>query len=620
MSNKLNSKSQVTIFIIIAIILIGGIVTYLIFKNNVNSDNISSNLQPVYDKFLFCLEETAISGVDILESQGGYIYVDELKFESGSSHMPFSSQLNFLGNPIPYWYYISGNNIEKEQVPTKSKMEEELAKFIDSKIKNCKFDKYYEQGFEIQGNEPKTIVKINDDNIEITLDMPLSIQKEKESVQINTHSLKVKTNLGNLYNNAKLVYNYEQSNLFLENYGIDILRLYAPVDGAEVSCSPQIWEGNKIFEELKNAIESNTISLRGKDNEYVLTDKDNKYFVIDLPTKNVDVRFLNSKNWTYSFEVNPSEESLLLANPVGNQPGMGILGFCYVPYHFVYNLKYPVLVQVSKNNEIFQFPMAVVIQGNNPRKSLDSSASEFQSSELCNYKNTDIQVSVYDTNLNSIDADIYYECAGTKCFIGKTKNGKLDEKFPQCGNGILVAQSKDFAETREILSTINSISSEIIMDKKYKLNVNLILDGSKSNDNAVISFNSEKNSKTILYPEQKEIELVEGQYNITVYSYKNSSINIGATVQEQCIEVPRGILGTIGITKKKCFDIQIPEQIISNVLAGGGSETHYILESELENSKTVMIYSQSLPIPSSLEQLESNYLTFEQRGLDIFIE
>jgi rod shape-determining protein MreC len=31
-------------------------------------------------------------------------------YEASSEYMPFSSQLDFLGNPVPYWYYISGNN------------------------------------------------------------------------------------------------------------------------------------------------------------------------------------------------------------------------------------------------------------------------------------------------------------------------------------------------------------------------------------------------------------------------------------------------------------------------------------------------------------------------------
>ena len=42
-----------------------------------------------------------------------------------------------------------------------------------------------------------------------------------------------------------------------------------------------------------------------------------------------------------------------------------------------------------------------------------------------------------------------------------------------------------------------------------------------------------------------------------------------------------------------------------------------ILESELQNSKSIEINAESLPVPTSIEQLQSNYLLFEERGLDI---
>ena len=118
-----------------------------------------------------------------------------------------------------------------------------------------------------------------------------------------------------------------------------------------MSCSPKIWIADEIFEELRMQLKQIHLALKDSNNK-------KEYFEVeisDIPS-NQKVRFLNSQNWTYSFEVNPSEESIMIANPVGNQQGMGILGFCYVPYHFVYNIKYPVLVQVISGNtanEIF---------------------------------------------------------------------------------------------------------------------------------------------------------------------------------------------------------------------------------------------------------------------------
>ena len=115
-----NRRAQVAIFIIIAILIVAIVVLFILFRGKLFPHNqLSSGVDAVYNTFTSCLEDDLSLGVNVLESQGGYIYLPD--YESGSDYMPFSSQLNFLGSPIPYWYYVSGNNVEKEQVPSKVK-------------------------------------------------------------------------------------------------------------------------------------------------------------------------------------------------------------------------------------------------------------------------------------------------------------------------------------------------------------------------------------------------------------------------------------------------------------------------------------------------------------------
>ena len=610
MSDK---RGQVTIFIIIAIVIVGATVGYFVFKDSIKISGIPANIEPVYTSFLSCLEEDISVGIDVIESQAGYITLPD--FEPGSSYMPFSNQLDFLGNPIPYWYYVSGNNIEKEQVPSISKIEEQLEEFIEDEINTCRFDGYYDEGFEITKETPYAKISINDNDVEVNLNMNLNIERANDTALIKNHKIIVKSKLGKLYNSARKIYENEQKTLFLENYAIDTLRLYAPVDGVELSCSPKTWIADDVFDELQDAIAANTLALKSKGGSYSLRNEENKYFIIDLGVSE-DVRFLNSKNWPNSFEVVPTEESIMMASPVGNQPGLGILGFCYAPYHFVYNIKYPVLIQIQDGEEIFQFPVAVVLQGNKPREALDASSVELGSPELCRFKNTLVNVNTYDTQLNPIVADISYECLGTKCDIGKTNSEDLE--FPQCVNGYILAKSEGFENSEYLYSTIEEGSVDIILDKLYERDINLKLDGKDYNKNAIISFISDKSSKTIVYPEQKSVELSEGQYEIQVYIYRNSSLKLESTTSEQCMDVPKpGIIGIFGLTEKKCFDIEVPAQIVSSALSGGGKENYYILESELVDSNIVGINSKSLPIPKSVEELQNNYILFEEKDLDI---
>ena len=603
-------RGQVTIFIIIAIVIIGGAVVFYSYRDSIIGEKIPVSIEPVYNNFLFCLENKVLTGIDILESQGGYISLPD--FEPGSKYMPFSSQLNFLGNPVPYWYYVSGNNIQKEQVPSKNEMENQLEDFIEEKINKCVFDEYYEHGFEINQGVPEASVNIGKEKVDVSLKMEMGFERGEDNIVIKNHNIEIDSKLGMLYDSAIEIYQKEQSDLFLENYAVDNLRLYAPVDGVELTCSPITWNADDVFDELQEAIEANTLALKAKSGDYSLKKEENKYFVIDILVES-NVQFINSKSWPNSFEVVPSEGNILISKPVGNQPGLGILGFCYVPYHFVYNIRYPVLVQVLEGNEIFQFPVAVVIQGNQPRESLDVSAVDIGIPELCKYKNTLVDVNVYDTKLNLVEADISYDCLGVTCDIGKAEFGSLTENFPQCVNGQIIAKAEGFEGKKYIYSTTETGSVDIILDKLYKLEVELNKGGT-----AIINFVSDESSKTIVYPEQKSVELSEGQYEISVYIYKNSSLKLAQTTHEQCVEVPQsGLGGLVGLTKQECFEVTMPSQIISNALSGGGKENYYILESELADANIIKINVESLPTPKSIEELQNNYILFEDLELGI---
>jgi hypothetical protein len=417
-----------------------------------------------------------------------------------------------------------------------------------------------------------------------------------------------------LYNSAKIVYEKEQRELFLENYGIDILRLYAPVDGVELSCSPQVWNAENIFSDLKEAIETNTLALSSEEP----TTTEEKYFFVDAGIDE-GVRFINSQDWANSFEVLPSEGVSLIANPVGNQAGLGMIGFCYIPYHFVYNVNYPILVQVYDGDEVFQFPVAVVIQGNQPRESLDATADEIDT-EFCVNKNSLTSVTVYDNDLNPVDAEISYECFGTSCYIGNTSSGTLQSEFPQCINGYILARADGFNDIKYLYSSVSEGSANIIMNRLYELDVNLKIGNLNYNNDALIYFTSEDDSVIVNYPEQKKVNLSEGDYTISVYAYKSSSIKLQETTTEQCVDVAQtGIGGFLGFTEEKCFDITVPAQVVTNVLAGGGNQELFIADSELKNSELIEISADSFSTPTTIEGVQNNYLLFEESGLGVIL-
>ena len=120
---KRGTHAQVSVFIIVAIALLAGLGLFFLFRQGILIGQVPPEFKPVYEYYLSCIEEETIIASTIAGHQGGYIDTEKLGFNPGSMYMPFSNQLDFLGSPVPYWYYISGNGIVKEQKPTKENIE-----------------------------------------------------------------------------------------------------------------------------------------------------------------------------------------------------------------------------------------------------------------------------------------------------------------------------------------------------------------------------------------------------------------------------------------------------------------------------------------------------------------
>jgi hypothetical protein len=287
-----------------------------------------------------------------------------------------------------------------------------------------------------------------------------------------------------------------------------------------------------------------------------------------------------------------------------------VLGFCFLNYHFVYDLIFPVFIQIYNDNEIFQFPVVVIIKGNQPREPLENAENFISEPEICKYKTKDVLIYTYDSYSIPVEADISFKCFNEICDLGKTEvegyNSILETKTPACVNGFLIAKAEGYADARYMISTNEENEAYIMLKKKYPISLNIKSDGRDVSDNVIIYFNSDEDSSALYYPNQKSIELSEGDYNITAYVYRNSSITIPESKSEKCVDVPNGVLGLFGITKKQCIDVVIPAQELSNVVVGGGKLNQYITESELQQGSFIINVG-SLDTPTSIEELQLAY-------------
>lgn len=621
MINLFNGKKgQMTIFVIVAIVIVAAILVYLFVFRNTGVKELNVELRPAYDTYLNCIKEQTKNAADLAGSQSGHIELPT--YYPGSDYAPFSSQLDFLGFPVPYWYYVSGNGIIREQIPTKTSMEKEIATYVQDRLQYCNFDLLREQGFSVVNDVNSVKVQIEDSKIVTSVNSDFLVSKGEVAGEVGSHEISVDSKLGKFYDIALEIYNKEKNDAFLENYSVDTLRLNAPVDGVELTCGPKIWKAREVDENLRSALEANIAAIKIRTPESGVNNN-SRYFYVPLDVEE-NVNLIYSKSWPTKLEISGGgvDGELMTAEPVGNQPGLGVMGFCYEPYHFVYDLSYPVMIQIYDNEEIFQFPVSVIIDKNMPRKAALTEISEGGDFDFCQYETQDINVNLYDINLNRIDANVSYECFDQTCKLGESKNGTFSGKAPACVNGYIVTKASGYEDKEQLFSSNEETDTDVILDRQYTVDVNLEVGGKPLSGNAVVTFtrnDTTPQTYSLSLPGSSKLKLIEGYYNIGVYVYTNSSITIPGSKTTQCSDVPTtGILGLFGSTSQQCFDIDIPETKVDNALAGGGKSETYFFPADLEKGKLKLIVN-AFPAPTSLEQLQYNFEAFDSQDIGIEI-
>jgi hypothetical protein len=174
-----------------------------------------------------------------------------------------------------------------------------------------------------------------------------------------------------------------------------------------------------------------------------------------------------------------------------------------------------------------------------------------------------------------------------------------------------------------LISTNSESTADIVLDRLYKLKLEIYVDGKLSNDVAIFSMqenveNITGSLNTLSYPMNQDLEIAEGDYNFDLKVYKAGTITVPAATTRQCLEIPKSnLLGLFGMTEEKCSDLTIPSQTLSNVLSAGGKLRQYITPSELESAKTIRIMATSIKNPSNLEEYSNAYDEIELKKISI---
>lgn len=190
-------RAQVTIFIIIAILLVAGIAGFFFIKARGNSqnNNIPMEIKPIYDYVQECITETGYNAVYDLADRGGYYYLP--------------NETTAYGIP----YYLN----QKITIPTNQELEQQISYYLEDNLIYCasEFSNFPE--YNITQGKVFVETKIGAEILTINVKWPTSIAYRTTNYRIEEFKdniLPVRINL--LYDLAKklvVLFNNDRLNL-----------------------------------------------------------------------------------------------------------------------------------------------------------------------------------------------------------------------------------------------------------------------------------------------------------------------------------------------------------------------------------------------------------------------
>ncbi len=644
----MNKKAQATAFIIAGIVIVAVVITGVYFRaeifNSLKKETLSeqptiSQIEKVHSFTKDCLQGSLDQGTAELGLKGGHIVMPEGDY-SPTPYNPLSNRLSIFGSEgltVPYWSFLTPNNLEKTQIPSKQEMETELKEFVETELDTCLNDYtlFKSEGYDIEYNPSEVEIDIGNEAVIADTSMFLEV-RYKETAQTFTRFKTISdVPLGRLYSRALELFEYEARTGFVENFTLETMVVYdeIPFSGVDFECTPRTWLKTQVVQDLKSILALNIPTLKIEGTDFRIKDRKDEQLIHDALKKkerDLTITLISSPSWPLMMDVIGTDSELLRGKPftTENEAARFLLPlFCLNDYHFVYDLKFPVLVTLTEDDYTFQFPFVAVIDNNQAKKNQFLVPQFEDNQEICERKDTTLKVTALgiaaDSSTVPLDgADISFQCVFTECEAGVTRQEgntySLTTQFPQCIGGKMTASKQGYHTSSLEVDTNQEGMVNLPLEPYYELPVGIMIDDEGTlrspYDTESILFQFENEDKeyftTYYYPSEEKLKLIAGNYKVsaTLIVETSGGFNFPERQIEICSEVPkRGIGGITGLTETKCTQQKIDPIQLDAVVAGGGSTTWNIDRRVLATSNKITLYSYRGKTPTSFEELNNVY-------------
>ncbi len=179
-----NKRGQVTIFIIIAIILIAAVSLYFIFKDKIDVSSQNVATEPIVNFVQECIDQTFEDSLIAVANQGGY---------SGYSYVPRKITNSGVS------YYLTK---QENYFPSKDFVEEEISEYVERNYFLCALHFIDFPEYEVKEGNLEVFVDILDKKVILDIDYPLTIRKGGGVSRVENFESEINVRLGLVYDSV----------------------------------------------------------------------------------------------------------------------------------------------------------------------------------------------------------------------------------------------------------------------------------------------------------------------------------------------------------------------------------------------------------------------------------
>jgi len=205
---KRGRKSQTTIFIVMAIIIVTAIILVVFLKTSNTKEKLGRDyfkergLQPsvnnIQNFIVDCFEETSLDALELIGVQGGYHKKPELFYDLKWAFIPY--------------YFYQGQYLK----PSNEQVETQLSNYVDEALEFC-LNKISFSNFQLTYPQPITKSSIQKDKVTFTTELLTSINNKEQTTTFELTDFPIEVN-SSLYDILEIAEYITESHKENENF------------------------------------------------------------------------------------------------------------------------------------------------------------------------------------------------------------------------------------------------------------------------------------------------------------------------------------------------------------------------------------------------------------------